>query len=361
MTRKALFLSVCVCAILSCPPYAGADSPAKPKSPVDALAQKLKKPVIKGTLQQAIQKCEKLADVRIHVDWTALSAAGVKADAKVLAEAPEATVEQLLDMILRQVAAKGKPLAWYIDNKVVRITTQGRVLHRRKLPVRATKGPKTSRPRGPGQLNFENTPLEDVIRFFRKLSGVNFHVNWKALNLVNVSRKTPITLKVKGVRIAKALDLVLDQLSAGRGKYDSVYWVIDEGVVMISTGTALDRRLRTRVYDVGDLLMIVPNFKGPGINFKMNNQTTGGRGQQDTGKGLFEDSDRDDDEGREGENAAEQRKRARENLIKIIKDSIGEEMWQPQGKGSVSLMGNKLIISQTLLGFKLLEQTTRRQ
>ena len=45
-----------------------------------------------------------------------------------------------------------------------------------------------------------------------------------------------------------------------------------------------------------------------------------------------------------------------DNLLGIIKDSIGADMWAPDGKGSVQFLGTKLVISQTMLGFKLLER-----
>ena len=70
--------------------------------------------------------------------------------------------------------------------------------------------------------------------------------------------------------------------------------------------------------------------------------------------GLFAE-DRGDRRG-EGESAAAQRQRTREALIGVIKDAIGQDMWQPLGKGSIRIVRNKLIISQTLLGFKLLDQ-----
>ena len=51
----------------------------------------------------------------------------------------------------------------------------------------------------------------------------------------------------------------------------------------------------------------------------------------------------------------------KEGLIAIIKASIGEDMWQDQGKGSIRIFGNRLIISQTTLGFKLLDKSLRRR
>ena len=58
----------------------------------------------------------------------------------------------------------------------------------------------------------------------------------------------------------------------------------------------------------------------------------------------------------EGESAAETRTRTKNSLEKIITDSIGEEMWiTGGGKGSVRFFRNKLIISQTRLGYMLMK------
>lgn len=64
-----------------------------------------------------------------------------------------------------------------------------------------------------------------------------------------------------------------------------------------------------------------------------------------------------DDSGQTDERAkAEQ---LREGVIGIIRDSIGQDMWEPSGRGSVKIIGNRLVISQTLLGYKLLDQSLR--
>ena len=73
-------------------------------------------------------------------------------------------------------------------------------------------------------------------------------------------------------------------------------------------------------------------------------------------KGLFdEETTREDREDRDSR--AVQRKEIRDTLIKTIKEAIGEDMWTPTGKGSIKMIGNRLVISQTLLGFKLLEES----
>ena len=46
--------------------------------------------------------------------------------------------------------------------------------------------------------------------------------------------------------------------------------------------------------------------------------------------------------------------------VAFATDTIGEEMWRPMGKGSIRLHNKRLIITQSLLGFKLMEQSLRK-
>jgi len=333
-------------------------------SPADAMKRPLVRPVISGSAMLAFEQFRKLVGVRMSVDLTGLAAAGVKESDKVEVRLDRATGEQVLDVMLARLSKKSRPLAWYIDGDMVRVTTQAEVLRRRLAesphvrmrararPTRVRPAPSTIR-----QVAFDETPLEDVIDYLRRLSGVNMHVNWGSLELIGVDRDTSITLRVSGVSLRQVLDLVTDQLGPRLDKMNRVYWVVDGGVVTIATGAALNQKMRTRVYNVTDILAIVPSFEAPEWDLSQQGQTTGtGTGTSD--RGRFGEGDTSSDEGDE-EDLATQRQNAKDTLIGIIRDAIGEDMWLPVGKGSVRIFGNNLVISQTLLGFKLLEEAAR--
>lgn len=193
-----------------------------------------------------------------------------------------------------------------------------------------------------------------VIEFLRDLTGLNLHVNWRALETTGITKDTPITLKAHGISIRRLLDLLMDQLSAGRDRFSSVYWIVNEGVVQIATGDAFNRSTRTRVFDVSDLLMHIPNFQGPRVTLQSeSNQTTGQETTQTTAQSLFEATPAD--QSSDGQGQGDRREELRQKLIEVIKLSIGEEMWAPQGKGSIRILKGQMIITQTPLGFKLLE------
>lgn len=306
-----------------------------------------------GTLDEAIRTLSTVGGVKISADWPALKAAGVSKGKKLRVTAEGARVGQLLDMVLVRAAVRGKPLSWYENAGRVRVTTQrkARVGRRRKL-LRNLRRRRTLR-----SVDFQQIPFEDVVQFLREVTGANIHVNWRALKAVGVKREAPVTLRMSRISAAQVLDYVVDQLTEPVDKYRRVYWIVDEGIVRISTGSALNTRLTTRVYPLGDLLFAAPKVQMPTrIGLKTSkDQKGGGSG------GLWGDDDDGDGEESGQSDFVERQRKTGDDLIDIVKDSIGPDMWQPEGKGSIRIHRNRLIISQTLLGFQLLERSLRRR
>lgn len=357
------------------------EAPARKLSPRQILIKQVKgMSLAKMPLMQVLREYSTLTGLAINAEWVALEAVGVTRATPVTLQTRPLRLSKLLDVTLSAVAPKGHPLAWYLSGKEVIVTTQMRALLRRQvsrisfLPrgPGATITPRRSSPADTGggvrAINFKDTPLSTVVEFFRDLSGVNFHVNWRAMEATGISEDTTVTLNVKDVSVAQALDLVLDQLNVGRDRYSSLYWVIDQGVVHIATGEALNRTTRVRIYDVGDLLMVIPNFVGPRIDLTNAGSNTGNNVSTNGGSssgGLFTDTTNTTGTGSgtdtETENIAEQRQRIRDTLIEIIKLSIGSDMWvDGGGKGSIRILRNQLIVSQTPLGYKLMDKAFRR-
>ena len=335
----------------------------KPKVPdvKKALATELPKAVIGGTLSKALEQFGNLIDIPVVADWSGLNAAGVKRTTKVSVRVSrKLSAEKLLESILVRVAKKGKPLSWYVSNGVLVVATQQRVLGRKTLASVRNVRPKTGNKVATTTFrehSFKNEPLKNVIATYRQATGVNFHVNWRALQNVGIDREEPITLEVKNISISRALDMVTDQLSEGKDKFESIYWLINRGVVSITSGHALNTKTIVTIHDVADLLFAAPNFKGP----RLGRSTRGAGSSQNDTTGIFDVAAGGGDggaigDGMEKEDAAETRNQAKSSLEKIIKDSIGEEMWiSGGGKGSVRFFRNKMIISQTMLGYKLMK------
>jgi hypothetical protein len=106
------------------------------------------------------------------------------------------------------------------------------------------------------ELKFQGVTLGDALDFLRDVSGANISVNWKALEGINVTRDTQVNLHLTGVPLRKALDLLLTEAGSG----DTVTYVVDDGVIEVTSRELADHMMITRVYPVEDLIMIIPDF-----------------------------------------------------------------------------------------------------
>ncbi len=372
MIRNLVSLALCA-AVFGAP--SATTQPASDISAEKAMKRKVRKIVIKGSLRDAIAKYSSLAGMKIEVDWPALEAAGVEQTTRIVLKMSDLPISELLDLTLVQVQTKGKGLAWYIDGNVVRVTTEGRMVRPVRAFPRASRSPRTPERRTRRvrikEWTFDNTPASDVFDVVRKTTGVNIYVNWRAMQELGIQKDTPITLRASNISTARALDLITDELSGSKGKLERIYWLVDDGVLTISTGAALNRKTFTRVFYVADLLTVIPNFEGPragissdrdGDDFYGGSGTGVRTSTRNEGASIRTGSrSRGGDRGRSTTSITEQREKLRESLISIIKTSIGEEMWDPLGAGSVQFLGNKMVISQTKLGFMLMGKALRRR
>jgi hypothetical protein len=101
------------------------------------------------------------------------------------------------------------------------------------------------------EVKFNNVGLKEAVDFLRDVSGANIHVNWNELNRSKVDAETPLNINVRGVTFEKILSLVLSEASGNGAK---LAWVLDDGVIEISTAEHLRGVTYIRVYEVSDLL-----------------------------------------------------------------------------------------------------------
>lgn len=108
--------------------------------------------------------------------------------------------------------------------------------------------------------DFAETPVKDLLDFLSDSAGVQFYINRRALTDENVALDTPITMNLKQVRVDTILDLAMEQVS------DNLAWQERDGVLIVSTLTALEGATEVRVYNCRDLLAMTspqPGMMGP--------------------------------------------------------------------------------------------------
>jgi hypothetical protein len=111
----------------------------------------------------------------------------------------------------------------------------------------------------PTEIDFIETPLDEVFDFLKSEHGIEIQIDRSALDEVGINSDTPITNSIKGISLRSALRLMLRQL-------DLTYMIEDE-VLLITTPEEAETRLTTKIYPVGDLLSCSDesaNFPGDG-------------------------------------------------------------------------------------------------
>lgn len=179
------------------------------------------------------------------------------------------------------------------------------------------------------QVTLTSTPLVDALSSLGDLSGANFDVDWKTIEAAGVSRQTPVTATLHGVRMDKILQTILSQAAGG----DTLTFYIEDNVIEITTVAAADKKLVTVVYDVEDLVGLDDNFDPTIPSVTVSGGGGGGGGSNLPSSGGNSASSSSDDRATK--------------LIKIIENAVRPEIWKENGAGpsTIEYFDGKLIVT----------------
>jgi len=99
----------------------------------------------------------------------------------------------------------------------------------------------------PTELDFTETPLQDVIDYLKQCHRIEIKIDNRALGDVGIGTDSPVTVNLKGVSLRAALNLMLRELN--------LTWTIQDEVLAITTPEEEENHLLTRLYDVADLVV----------------------------------------------------------------------------------------------------------
>ena len=182
------------------------------------------------------------------------------------------------------------------------------------------------------EINFDAVPFSDAVDHLRDISGANLFINWRALKNAGVDKTAPVTVRIHNIRFAKALAVVLDSLSGGTVPLG---YTVDDGVITVSTGEDLDRNTITRVYDVRDLIVPIPNYDdAPAIGLHFDAP----RPAPEAGAALAKE-------------AAGERTRQEliDEVVRLITETVSPHSWRDAGGsvGSIRELQGQFIVTQT--------------
>ena len=157
---------------------------------------------------------------------------------------------------------------------------------------------------------FDQTPIEEALRFLQNVSGVPIVVDWPALELAGVEKSTEISLELRDVPLRKVLQLALDTASP----FEPLTFYLEDGLLHVTTLAEADADLVTRVYDIRDLIVEVPDFD-------VGDADLGGGGGGGLGNGNGGGGD-------EGGGSEEERA---QQIIDLIVQTVRPDVWAVNG------------------------------
>ena len=96
------------------------------------------------------------------------------------------------------------------------------------------------------ECDFIEQPLDNVLSWLEDVHGIPIWLDKVALADEGIIPDQQVSLQKRGIALQTALRLILEPLG--------LTYVIDDGVLMITTQAKADERMTTRVYPVGDLV-----------------------------------------------------------------------------------------------------------
>ena len=199
-------------------------------------------------------------------------------------------------------------------------------------------------------VRFQDTPFEQVMEWLADLTQLNLSVRWQVLKDAGISRDAPISIQARNLRLTQVLWLIMNE--AGGSDVKLAYRA-SGNLLVLSTADDLNKEMITKIYDVSDLLINLPQAsrqnsfdvtQGLGQNTSggggggSSGMFGGGQGQQQTGG--YDSTG----QGQQGEQQMMQQ------LVDLIQSTIEPDSWrQNGGQGTIQPFHRALVVRNTIL------------
>lgn len=101
------------------------------------------------------------------------------------------------------------------------------------------------------EVQFQETPLEDVMTWMSEVMRINVVVRWRELEPLGVTRATPISLHLKNLRAAQVLNVILNDAA---GPDVRLGYRASQDLLLVTSGRDLESATVLKVYDVTDVI-----------------------------------------------------------------------------------------------------------
>jgi hypothetical protein len=187
----------------------------------------------------------------------------------------------------------------------------------------------------PISLDVEDQPLEDIINFLMDVTEAQIEpIYLDGIASSGMDPETLLSLRVSNVPAITVLERVLKKAERIEGIGEEYTWQFtDIGSIECGPKTVLNENQRIELYDIADLIMVVPDFdNAPQFNIQSSGGSSGG-GSPFSGGGTQIQI----------ESAADRSQR----IIDLIQSSVEPDQWANAGGDGASLTvyGTSLVIS----------------
>lgn len=184
-------------------------------------------------------------------------------------------------------------------------------------------------------VDFTENAFEDVVAFIGNTARVDIDVDWESLADIGVDPDTPVTMRLREVPVETILDRVVAKVS---DPDLPAAWAIQDGIITIASDEILRRNTVLEIYDIRDLLFVIPNFdNAPEFDLSAALQSGAGGGGSSPFQGG---NDQDDD--LEPEERIQQ-------IVDLIQANIDPDGWVDLGgsTSSITELNGNFVITTT--------------
>ena len=131
----------------------------------------------------------------------------------------------------------------------------------------------------PVTAEFKDQRLEDVIKFVAEFTGAEIDAMWQDdRNPIGLDKEQQINLKADNLSALALIERVLDKAMGDTSGTKGNTWQMSQGGdIQIGPRERLDKFLRVEIYDINDLLMVLPDYTNA-PEFDLNSVLQSGRG-----------------------------------------------------------------------------------
>jgi hypothetical protein len=223
------------------------DEAEAPRNVADALQRSIDLSAVERPLAQVIVDLERRYQVPIFFDNDIVPGSTAFGEPTVTCDFHR----EPLGRVLREILANVQ-LDYVVRDRGILIVTREKARLYQRWPSGTLKSANEARIASaldePTELDFTEQPLSDVIDYLKQKHGIEIQFDRSALTAAGVTGDTPISRTLRDITLESALGLVLGELNLTS--------IVRDEVLLITSSTAAQSMVETRVYPVFDLVMI---------------------------------------------------------------------------------------------------------